>query len=151
LEALKMKYKGYTGASKYSVEDGCYHGQIAFIHDLITYDGESLEELETAFREAVDRYLEHCEETGSPANTPARDSDKLKNNRITMTASKEMGLQSQRSMESETEKAVVCDLIGKRIGHRQARKIAQRILEQAEQRRMDFADLEASEGIQYGD
>ena len=53
-----MKYKGYTGTSEYRVEDSCYHGQIAFIRDLITYEGESLEELETAFQEAVDRYLE---------------------------------------------------------------------------------------------
>lgn len=53
-----MKHKGYTGTSEYSVEDGCYHGQIAYISDLITYEGESLEELELAFREAVDGYLE---------------------------------------------------------------------------------------------
>jgi predicted HicB family RNase H-like nuclease len=99
-----MRHKGYTGTSEYSFEDGCYHGQIAFIRDLITYEGESLEELETAFKEAVERYLEYCEETGRPAN----------------------------------------------IDYSQACKIAQRILEQAEQRRIDFADLEASRGIHYG-
>jgi predicted HicB family RNase H-like nuclease len=63
-----VKYKGHTGTSEYSVEDGCYHGQIAFIDDLIIYEGESLEELETAFQEAVERYLEYCEETGRAAN-----------------------------------------------------------------------------------
>lgn len=63
-----MKCKGYTGTCEYSADDGCYHGKIAFIRDLITYEGESLEELETAFREAVERYLECYEETGRAAN-----------------------------------------------------------------------------------
>jgi predicted HicB family RNase H-like nuclease len=63
-----MKYKGYTGTSEYSIEDGCYHGQIAFINDLITYEGESPEELKTAFKEAVERYIEHCEEAGRAVN-----------------------------------------------------------------------------------
>ena len=57
-----MKHKGYRGTSEYSAKNGCFHGQIVFIKDLVTYDGESLEELETAFKEAVDGYIEHCEE-----------------------------------------------------------------------------------------
>ncbi len=61
-----MKYKGYTGTSGYSVEDGCYHGQIAYISDLITYEGDSPEEVELAFRETVDWYIEHCKEQDSP-------------------------------------------------------------------------------------
>lgn len=71
-----MRYKGYTGTSEYSVKDGCCHGQIAFIDDLVTYEGETQEELEVAFKEAVERYLEYCEETGQSANTKARDSKK---------------------------------------------------------------------------
>ncbi len=61
-----MEYKGYKGTSEYSAEDGCYHGQIAYIPDLITYEGESPEELEQAFRETVDYYIEHCKEQDSP-------------------------------------------------------------------------------------
>lgn len=59
-----MRYKGYTGTSEYSVKDGCCHGQIAFIDDLVTYEGETQEELEVAFKEAVDGYIEHCKEMG---------------------------------------------------------------------------------------
>lgn len=57
-----MEYKGYKGTSEYSAGDGCYHGQIAYISDPIAYEGESLEEVELAFREAVDGYIEHCKE-----------------------------------------------------------------------------------------
>lgn len=44
-----MEYKGYIGTSEYSAEDECFHGKITFISDLITYEGESLKELETAY------------------------------------------------------------------------------------------------------
>jgi hypothetical protein len=46
---LEMNYKGYKWTSEYSAEDGCYYGQIAYISELVTYEGESLEELEQAF------------------------------------------------------------------------------------------------------
>lgn len=52
-----MEYKGYAGTSEYSAEDGCCHGKIAYISDLITYDGDSPENVELAFLEAVERYL----------------------------------------------------------------------------------------------
>lgn len=65
-----FSYKGYTGSIEVSVEDGCLHGEILFIDDIITYEGIGVEELRTAFTEAVDRYISYCEETGKPANKP---------------------------------------------------------------------------------
>lgn len=73
-----MRYKGYTGTSEYSVKEGCCHGQIEFIGDLITYEGETQEELEIAFKEAVDGYIEHCKETGRPAQMPRQEMPKTK-------------------------------------------------------------------------
>jgi predicted HicB family RNase H-like nuclease len=68
-----MKHKGYTGTSEYSSEDRCYYGQIAFVDDLIIYEGESPEGLEAAFQEAVERYFEFCEWTGRVANRGEQD------------------------------------------------------------------------------
>jgi predicted HicB family RNase H-like nuclease len=66
----KLTYKGYTGTIEASIEDSCLHGQILFIEDIVTYEGETVEEIKTSFKQAVDRYLAYCKETGNPANKP---------------------------------------------------------------------------------
>ena len=56
-----MKYRGYAAFIEYSADDGCFIGHIAGINDIVGFHGESVEELRTAFVEAVDDYLETCE------------------------------------------------------------------------------------------
>lgn len=66
----KFTYKGYTGTIEASIEDGCLHGQILFINDIVTYEGNTVDDIKTSFEEAIDRYLAYCKETGKPANKP---------------------------------------------------------------------------------
>jgi predicted HicB family RNase H-like nuclease len=66
----KPSYKGYTGTIEVSIDDGCLHGQILFIEDYITYEGNTVDDIVVSFKEAVDRYLAYCKETGKPANKP---------------------------------------------------------------------------------
>ena len=65
-----MQYQGYSGSVEVSFEDGCLHGRILFIDDLITYEGDTPPELFANFQGAVDRYIADCLETGRPANKP---------------------------------------------------------------------------------
>lgn len=65
-----IKYKGYVGTVEYSQEDGCLHGRIVGIHDIISYEGESVTEIIRAFEEAVDDYLQHCASMGKEPNKP---------------------------------------------------------------------------------
>lgn len=55
-----MTYQGYSARIEYSDEDGCFVGHIAGISDIIGFHGESVEALRSAFREAVEDYLETC-------------------------------------------------------------------------------------------
>ncbi len=66
----KLTHKSYTGTIEASIEDSCLHGQILFIDDIITYEGTTVEETKTSFKEAVNRYLAYCKETGKRANKP---------------------------------------------------------------------------------
>ena len=59
-----LEYKGYIGKIHYSQEDEVFFGTIFGIDDLVTFEGESVHELKNAFEEAVDSYLEMCEEIG---------------------------------------------------------------------------------------
>lgn len=66
----EFNYRGYSGSCIASIEDSCLHGRILFIDDLITYEGDSVSELEASFKKAVDEYINYCETTGKPANKP---------------------------------------------------------------------------------
>lgn len=59
-----LKYKGYIGTIDYSSEDEVFYGKIHGINDLVTFEGESVKELKTAFNDAVEDYLETCNELG---------------------------------------------------------------------------------------
>jgi|TARA_R100000049_G_C1952788_1_gene102131 predicted HicB family RNase H-like nuclease len=56
-----MKYKGFIGSVDFDLDDKVLHGCVLHTTDLVTYDGESLPELEENFQAAVDQYLELCE------------------------------------------------------------------------------------------
>ena len=57
-----MQYKGYAARIEYSDEDKCFVGHIAGIRDIVGFHGESVKALCAAFKEAVDDYLNTCEQ-----------------------------------------------------------------------------------------
>lgn len=65
-----MTYKGYAARIEYSDEDGCFVGHIAGISDIVGFHGDSVEEMRTAFHEAVDHYLDSCAARGVAPNKP---------------------------------------------------------------------------------
>lgn len=65
-----MEYKGYIGKVEYDDEAGIFHGEVINLRDVITFQGDSVEELRHAFRDSVDDYLEFCEERGEEPDKP---------------------------------------------------------------------------------
>lgn len=59
-----MSYRNFLGSVEYSAEDKCLFGKIQGIDGLINYEGESISELERAFHEAVDVYVEENKAAG---------------------------------------------------------------------------------------
>ena len=55
-----LTYKTYLGTVNYSAEDEVFYGKVHGINDLITFEGISVGELKSAFKESVDDYLETC-------------------------------------------------------------------------------------------
>lgn len=66
----ELNHNGYIGSVEVSLDDGCLHGRVLFIDDLVTYEGKGVPEIQEAFREAVERYLSHCERLGKQASKP---------------------------------------------------------------------------------
>lgn len=66
-----LKYKGYCGSVEYSEADDCLFGKVQGMDkDCISYEGETLPGLRRDFEEAVDAYLESCEERGVTPRRP---------------------------------------------------------------------------------
>lgn len=65
-----MNYKGYTAAVEYEPDDRVFHGRVNDISDVVTFEGTSVDELEAAFRNAVDEYVAFCEEKGRVPQRP---------------------------------------------------------------------------------
>ena len=59
-----IEYKGYLGTVEFSSEDMVFHGKIHGIDDLITFEATNVDELISAFHEAVDDYLDICKRYG---------------------------------------------------------------------------------------
>ena len=65
-----LKYKGYTGHVEFDDESGIFHGEVLDLRDVITFRGKSVEEIEQAFRDSIDDYLEFCKERDEEADKP---------------------------------------------------------------------------------
>lgn len=65
-----LLYKNYNGTVKYSKEDRCLFGKVIGLKSLLSYEGDSVQELETDFRNVIDDYLKDCEERGMQPEQP---------------------------------------------------------------------------------
>lgn len=65
-----MKYKGYTGVVEFDEEAKIFHGEVVGLRDVITFQGESVTELEHAMAESVDFYLDWCSERNKEPEKP---------------------------------------------------------------------------------
>ncbi len=67
-----MEHQSYFGTIEYSPEDHCLFGKLAFIRDLVTYEAETIPNLEAEFQSAVEDYLADCTARKITPNTPCK-------------------------------------------------------------------------------
>lgn len=65
-----LKYKGYVGHVIYDDEGKIFHGELLGMRAVVTFQGTSVEEIESAFHDSVDDYLEWCEERNETPEKP---------------------------------------------------------------------------------
>jgi predicted HicB family RNase H-like nuclease len=65
-----MEYLGYIGKVELDEEAGILHGEVINIRDVITFEGNSVQEIRQAFRESVDDYLEFCAQRNETPEKP---------------------------------------------------------------------------------
>jgi len=65
-----LRYKGYTGHVEFDDEAGIFHGEISGIKDVVTFQGKSVTELQKAFQDSIDDYLDFCASRGESPEKP---------------------------------------------------------------------------------
>jgi predicted HicB family RNase H-like nuclease len=65
-----MEYKGYIGKVEIDEEAGILYGEVINVRDVITFEGESVDEVQKAFRESVDDYLDFCAQRNESPEKP---------------------------------------------------------------------------------
>lgn len=55
-----MEYKGYVGKVEIDDDAGILYGEVINVRDVITFEGESVDDVQKAFRDSVDDYLDFC-------------------------------------------------------------------------------------------
>ena len=65
-----MTYKGYAARIEFDAEDRIFFGRLTGIRDIVTFHGQTVNELEAAFKEAVEHYLDTCSKLGDAPNKP---------------------------------------------------------------------------------
>lgn len=65
-----MEYKGYF--AKVEFDDGAdlFHGEVINLRDVITFQGQTVDELHQALKDSIDDYLEFCAERGETPEKP---------------------------------------------------------------------------------
>jgi predicted HicB family RNase H-like nuclease len=69
-----MNYKGYIGSVEFSEEDAVFHGKVAGIKSLISFEGDSVSSITEDFHKAIDEYLAFCAATGEQPEKPFKGS-----------------------------------------------------------------------------
>jgi predicted HicB family RNase H-like nuclease len=65
-----MDYKGYSAKVSFDDEAMLFHGEVAGIADVVTFQAADAKELVQAFHDSVDDYLDFCAAEGKEPDRP---------------------------------------------------------------------------------
>ncbi|MCI5941888.1 type II toxin-antitoxin system HicB family antitoxin [Lactobacillus sp. AN1001] len=69
-----LQYKDYYGTVEYSLVDEILHGKVVGINGLLSYEGQTIQELRADFKTVVDEYLATCQQENIPPQKSYRGS-----------------------------------------------------------------------------
>jgi predicted HicB family RNase H-like nuclease len=66
-----MTHKGYTARIEFDERDSIFVGRVLGLHTMISFHGETVVELRSAFEAAIEDFLRDCKEQGVRPEKPA--------------------------------------------------------------------------------
>ena len=105
-----MEYKGFIGNVEFDSDARIFHGDVINTRDVITFQGKTVDEIETAFRESIEDYLDWCKSEGSEPEKPYSGKFNL---RLSPELHREAAITAKKlhmSLNSFVEKAITDEL-----------------------------------------
>jgi len=105
-----MEYKGFIGIVEFDSDAKIFHGDVVNTKDVITFQGTSVKEIEKAFKDSIDDYLNWCTEEGMEPEKPYSGKFNL---RLSPELHKELAITAKKmktSINSLVEKAISDEL-----------------------------------------
>jgi hypothetical protein len=65
-----LEYKGYKAEYTWDDDANAFYGEVINIRDVISFQSETKQDIEEAFRESVDEYLNFCKEREEEPEKP---------------------------------------------------------------------------------
>ena len=65
-----MNYKGYGCTIRFDDEADIFHGEVTGLRDVVIFQGRTVDEVNSAFRESIDDYIEFCVRRGETPDKP---------------------------------------------------------------------------------
>ncbi len=97
---MELFYKNYRTEVEYYPEDAIWYGRIEGISDLVNFQSDTKDEIEKEFHDAVDDYLDFCEEVGTE---PKREYDGMSEVKIYPGLYKALADKAKKAGESFNE------------------------------------------------
>jgi len=119
-----LVYEDFMGSVHFSAEDEVFFGKIEGIEDLVSFEGKSVKEIKKAFEEAVDDYIQICQDNDRELEKSYKGSFNVRmppdlHRKVKRTAVK-LGISLnqfiQRAVEDELEKAEIRGTAGAHSG-----------------------------------
>jgi len=101
-----LEYKGYHARIEFDSVSKVLHGKIEGINDLVTFESDSLFEIENEFHKAVDNYLRFCDETGKAADKEYKGTFNIRISPEMHKRLVEISFFNNESLNSSVEKAI---------------------------------------------
>lgn len=74
-----LSYKNYNGTVEYSKEGRCLFGRVVGVKSLLSYEGDSVKELEQDFQNVIDEHLADCKERNVEPEQPCKGTFNISN------------------------------------------------------------------------
>jgi len=65
-----IEYRGYIAHFFFDESTQLFQGRVANTHDLITFQGKSVKEIQEAFKDAINDHIEWCKKHGRELKKP---------------------------------------------------------------------------------
>ncbi len=103
-----LSYKNYNGTVEYSKEDHCLFGKVIGLKSLLSYEGNSVQELEEDFQSVIDEYLQDCEERNVAPEQPYKGSFNVRISPELHRTVAIYAIENGKSLNATVEEALKC-------------------------------------------